>query len=76
VAFEADCATTKDGVVYGRVRKVTVGNGPAENDVFSFRYDVDKDTLELSSWKGSGFVAQGVILEGKYKRVAAKEKTK
>jgi peroxiredoxin len=76
LAFEADCTSTKDGVVYGRIRKVTVGNGPAENDVFSFRYDLDKDTLEISSWKGSGFVAQGVILEGKYTRAPAREQAK
>jgi hypothetical protein len=76
LAFEADCSTTKDGVLFGRIHKVTTGNGPLPNDVFSFRYDVSEDTLEISAWKGSGFVAQGVILEGKYVRVPAKTKAK
>ena len=42
------------------------GNGPVPDDVFSFRYDLGEDTLQISAWKGSGVVAQGVILEGKY----------
>jgi peroxiredoxin len=76
IGFEADSSTTKDGVLYGRLRKIKAGSGPQIDDVFSFRYEVTGDTLQISSWKGSGYVAQGVILEGKYTRVADKPPTK
>jgi hypothetical protein len=76
IGFEADSSTTKDGVLYARLRKVKAGNGPQVDDVFSFRYEVSGDTLRVSSWKGSGFVAQGVILEGVYNRVPDKPVTK
>jgi peroxiredoxin len=76
IGFEADCTTTKDGVLYARIRKIKDGSGLQLDDVFSFRYEVTGDSLQISSWKGSGFVAQGVILEGKYTRVPAKPKAK
>jgi peroxiredoxin/mono/diheme cytochrome c family protein len=76
LAFEADCTTTKDGTLFGRVRKVKVGNGPVFDDVFGFQYELHEDTLKITSWKGSGVMAQGVILEGTYTRGADKAKTK
>jgi hypothetical protein len=76
LAFEADCTTTKDGTLYGRVRKLKVGNGPVPDDVFGFQYEVQGDSMKISGWKGSGVMAQGVILEGTYTRSADKAKTK
>jgi peroxiredoxin/mono/diheme cytochrome c family protein len=76
LAFDADITTTKDGALFGRVRKVKLGEGPVADDVFGFRYEVSNDTLQISTWKGSGIMAQGVILEGKYERIAPKTKGK
>jgi peroxiredoxin len=72
LAFEADCTTSDEGHLYGRIRKVVQGDGPVPDDVFGFRYDLSGDALTISGWKGSGVMAQGVILEGKYSKAANK----
>jgi hypothetical protein len=46
-----DYGLSKDGVLFGRVSKVTrtgIEGGPSEGDLFSFRYKVDKDKMTLS----------------------------
>ena len=67
---EADYAVTKDGVLFGRIRKVTkdIDGGPAEGDLFSFRVKHDKDKVVLSDLKGThggGDEARNLV-EGEY----------
>ncbi len=55
IEVDADYGVTKDGIVFGRIGKVTKpGNdGPDEGDLFSFRFKVEKDKFVLSDLTGS-----------------------
>jgi len=72
--LEADYAVTKDGKnLYGRIRTVKEGAGPAKGDLFSFAFKINGDTLTITDWKGTGFLALAADLQGEYKREAKKE---
>ena len=68
----ADYGLTKDGVVFGRVNKVTkkgMEGGPSEGDLFSFRVAVEKEAFTLSELKAQDAgddVKQ--LFEGEYKK--------
>jgi hypothetical protein len=52
----SDYAMTKDGVIFGRINKVTkkgTEDGPSEGDLFSFKVSSGKETLTLSELKSS-----------------------
>jgi hypothetical protein len=51
---EADYGMSKDGVVFGRIFKVTkkgIDEGPSEGELFSFKIAIDKETLTISDFK-------------------------
>jgi hypothetical protein len=73
IEIEADYGVSKDGVVFGRVNKVTkkgTEGGPSEGDLFSFKVVVEKDTLTTSELKSSaGDVGDAKeLFEGEYKK--------
>ncbi len=76
IEVEADYGVTKDGVVFGRINKVTKkggDDGPSEGDLFSFRFSIDKDKLTVSELKTSaGGEDAKQAVEGEY----TKEKDK
>jgi hypothetical protein len=66
-----DYGVTKDGILFGRVNKVTKpGNeGPEEGDLFSFRFKVEKDKLVLSDLTGTRINDEAKkIIEGDYEK--------
>jgi hypothetical protein len=72
--LEADYAVTKDGKnVYGRVRTVKEGSGPAKGDLFGFGFTTKGDTLTITDWKGTGIVGLAAVLQGDYKMETKKE---
>ncbi len=70
IEVAADYGTSKDGVLFGRVSKVTRENadgGPEEGDLFSFRFKVEKDKMtvsDLTSPKTNDDVKK--LIEGDY----------
>ena len=72
--LEADYATTKDGkVLFGRIRTVKEGTGPAKGDLFSFGYKLTGDNLTITDWKGTGGAGLGgLFFQGEYKKSAGK----
>lgn len=68
VEAEADYAVTKDGVLFGRIRKVSKDDGgPSEGDLFSFCAKVEKDKLVISDLKGThGNEEARNLVEGEY----------
>src|SRR5438270_3352486 len=50
IEADADYSISKDGFVFGRIHKVKKAGdeGPSEGDLFSFKYNVEKDTMTLS----------------------------
>jgi len=51
---EADYGVSKDGIVFGRIFKVTkkgIDEGPAEGELFSFKVVIDKETMTVSDFK-------------------------
>jgi hypothetical protein len=68
----ADYGVTKDGVLFGRVNKVTkenVSGGPEDGDLFSFRFKVEKGKLtvsDLNSSRGGEQAKQHI--EGEYEQ--------
>ncbi len=70
MVIEADHGVSvKDKVLFGRVSKLDdpSGNGPPPGTLFSFRYNLTKDTLEISNLTPESPEARQ-LLEGKYKR--------
>jgi hypothetical protein len=73
IEVEADYSVSKDGVLFGRISKVTkkgTDGGPSEGDLFSFKVAVDKDTMTTSELKSSaGDVGDAKeLFEGEYKK--------
>jgi hypothetical protein len=74
IEAEADYATTKDGVLFGRISKVIkkgTDDGPSEGDLFSFKLTHEKGSVNLSDLKGTGpnenpEVKQ--LVEGEYRK--------
>jgi hypothetical protein len=66
--LDGDYAVTKDGHLYGRVRKILEGTGPNAGDLFGFTFRIKGDTLTISDWRGSGAVALATVLQGEYKK--------
>jgi hypothetical protein len=68
----ADYGVSKDGVLFGRISKVTkegIDGGPEEGDLFSFRFKVEKDKLtisELTAAKTSDEAKK--LVEGDYEK--------
>jgi hypothetical protein len=56
IEVESDYGMSKDGVIFGRIAKVTkkgTDEGPAEGELFSLKIAIDKDTLTVSDFKSS-----------------------
>jgi len=72
--LEADYGVSKDGKnLFGRVRTVKEGGGPAKGDLFSFSYKVKGDTLTITDLKGTGAIALVQALQGEYKKAGGKK---
>jgi hypothetical protein len=70
VTVDADYGVTKDGTLFGLVTKVVregTNDGPSENDLFRFRFTVDKDKLTLKDLHPANDDVKA-ILEGDYKK--------
>jgi hypothetical protein len=75
----ADFGTSKDGHVFGRVNKVEkngIDGGPEEGDLFSFRFDMTKNTLTVSNLRGTDSEQAKNLIQGEYKGAPAKAKKK
>ena len=73
--IESAFGITKKNVVFGIITKVKAGDGtdgPAEGHLFSFRVQVNNDTLVVSDLKGTDDENAKQIVEGEYKKVAGK----
>jgi len=71
IEVDADYGLTKDGILFGRINKVTkVGaEGPEEGELFSFRFKVEKDKLALSDLTGSKISEDAKkLVEGDYEK--------
>jgi hypothetical protein len=69
--IHADYGVSQDGVLFGRISKVTNegGNGPNEGDLFSFRVKVDNNTLTVSDLKTPQDSAEAKdLVEGEYQK--------
>jgi hypothetical protein len=68
----ADYGVSKDGVVFGRISKVTrtgIEGGPEEGDLFSFRLKVEKDKATLSDLGGTHVNEDAKrLVEGDYEK--------
>src|SRR4051812_10822778 len=73
--LEADYGISKDGkTLFGRVRTVKEGTGPAKGDLFSFGFTTKGDTFTVTDWKGTGAAGlAGPFLQGEYKKGEAKK---
>jgi hypothetical protein len=73
---DSDYGLSKDGVLFGRVSKITrsgLEGGPDEGDLFSFRFKIDKDKLTLSDLTSPKTSEEAKkLIEGDYEK--AKEK--
>ena len=69
IELEADYTLSTSGTIYGLVRNLKSGRGPVTDDVFSFRFETEGDTLKISRWKGSGVMSRGTLLNGVYHKV-------
>ncbi len=74
--LDADYAVTKDGHLYGRIRKVIEGAGPKAGELYGFKFKLKGDTLTISDWQGTGGAALGQFLQGEYKKVDTKQEKK
>ena len=70
--LDGDYGITKEGSVYGRIRKVREGAGPTAGELFGFTVGVKGEVLTISDWRGSGGVALATFLQGEYKKGEAK----
>ena len=69
-----DYGISKDGKnLFGRIRTVKEGGGPAKGDLFTFAYRVKGDTLTITDLKGTGAIALAQALQGEYKKVGGKK---
>ncbi len=70
IEADIDYGLTKDGILFGRISKVTPGgNGPEEGDLFSFRFKIEKDKLVLSDLTGTHINDDAKkIVEGDYEK--------
>jgi hypothetical protein len=74
IDLEADYGISKDGKnLFGRIRTVKEGGGPAKGDLFSFGIRVKGDTLTISDLKGTGAIALAQSLQGEYKKAGDKK---
>jgi hypothetical protein len=74
IDLEADYAISKDGkTLFGRIRTVKEGGGPAKGDLFSFGYSVKGDTLTITDLKGTGAVGIAQSIQGEYKKEDSKK---
>jgi hypothetical protein len=72
--LEADYGVSKDGKnLFGRIRTVKEGGGPAKGDLFTFAYRVKGDTLTITDLKGTGAIALAQALQGEYKKAGGKK---
>jgi hypothetical protein len=71
IAVDADYGITKDGTIYGIITKVEkkgTCEGPTEGDLFSFKYSLQNDVLNLKDLKGSRDSEEAKqLIEGEYK---------
>jgi hypothetical protein len=71
-----DYSVTKDGIVYGIIRKIDKKGGeggPSEGDLFSFHYSMDNDTLTIKDLKGSNEHDEAKqLIQGEYKAKSKK----
>jgi hypothetical protein len=75
----ADFGTSKDGYVFGRVNKIDkngIDDGPEVGSLFSFRYEMTKDTLTVSDLRGTDSEQAKNLIQGEYKGAPAKAKKK
>jgi hypothetical protein len=70
--LDADFAVTKEGHLFGRIRKIKEGAGPQAGDLFGFAFTVKGDTLTITDWRGSGAAGLAQFLQGDYKKVEGK----
>jgi hypothetical protein len=72
IEAEADYGITKDGIIFGRISKVTkkgTEDGPTEGELFSFRIKVEKDMTTVSDLKTSTESPEAQqLLHGEYKK--------
>ncbi len=72
IEAEADYGVTKDGIVFGRISKVSkkgTEDGPSEGELFSFRIKIDKDTATVSDLKTSMESPEAQqLVQGEYKK--------
>jgi hypothetical protein len=73
IDVQSDYAVTKDGILFGRMSKVTkkgTNDGPSDGDLFSFQFKVDKDTLTVSDFKSTNDSTDAKqLLQGDYEKV-------
>jgi hypothetical protein len=75
----ADYGVTKDGVLFGRIRKVEkkgFEEGPKEGVLFSFRFALKDGTMTISDLNAPGNGDAKRIVEGDYKGGASKTDSK
>jgi hypothetical protein len=73
----ADFGTSKDGFVFGRINKLDkngIDDGPEVGSLFSFRYEMTKDTLTVSELRGTDSEQAKNLVQGEYKGAPAKTK--
>ena len=72
VEADVDYGVSKDGVLFGRVNKVTktgTNDGPDEGDLFSFKFTVVDGKMTVEELKGKSDSAEAKqLIEGEYKK--------
>ncbi len=69
IEADADYAVTKDGILFGVIRKVDkkgICAGPMEGDLFSFRYTVNNNVLTIKDLHGTDNEEAKQLLQGEY----------
>jgi hypothetical protein len=68
--LDGEYGATSDGIVYGIFTRVETedARSPQEEDVFSFRFRVDGDTLTIRDVKGNGSEEVKKAVQGRYRR--------
>jgi hypothetical protein len=77
--IKADFGTSSDGHVFGRVNKVEkngINEGPDVGDLFSFRYEMKRDTLTISELRGTDSEQARNLIQGDYTGAPAPTKAK
>jgi hypothetical protein len=75
--IDADYGLSKEGVLFGRISKVSNegGDGPSKGDLFSFRFEIDDNTLTVSDLKTHNDSAEARdLVQGEYRKQKGKAK--